>query len=414
MNILMIFMAMLLVAMSVEPVARRLHVPFTALLVLVGFAGSELIVAAGGDTGLRWRDFNYLILHVFVPILVFESAFNMQAGVLLRNLPVVLVLAIPAMLLAAGVTGLVVYFGIGYPQAFPLVAALLCGVIVSATDPVAVVALFRELGAPPRLAALLEGESLFNDATAVVLYSLLVAMAVNSEDAAGGGAATVTFLYMFGGGVLAGLAIGSLAALLSRLFSGAVSLASISLITACSAFYLAEHFLRVSGIVAVLCAGLLLGERYRREAGASEQHFSAQLWELGAYIANALLFLLLGVTVTVGMFSSHWLAMLLGIAGATVARAGVIYLLLPPVVRALPVKPLPASYRPVIMWGGLRGAVAAALALSLPTDIESWYTIQSIAYGVVLFTLFVQAPLMPRLVRRTLTAGRGRSGVTGG
>ena len=401
----MIFMAMLLLAMSVEPVARRLHIPFTALLVVVGFAGSELVVAAGGDTGLRWRDFNYLILHVFVPVLVFESAFNMQAGILLRNLPLVLVLAIPAMLLAAGVTGLVVYFGIGYPQAFPLVAALLCGVIVSATDPVAVVALFRELGAPPRLAALLEGESLFNDGIAVVVYSLLVAMAVNPDEAVGTGAVIITFFYMFVGGVLAGLAVGILAALLSRLFSGAVPLASISLITACSAFYLAEHFLHVSGIVAVLCAGLLLGERYRRGTGTSEQHFSARLWELGAYIANALLFLLLGVTVTLGMFSSQWFAMLLGIAGAIVARAGVIHLLLRPIARALPVEPLPASYRPVIMWGGLRGAVAAALALSLPTDIESWYTIQSIAYGVVLFTLFVQAPLMPRLVRRTLPVG---------
>jgi CPA1 family monovalent cation:H+ antiporter len=112
--------------------------------------------------------------------------------------------------------------------------------------------------------------------------------------------------------------------------------------------------------------------------------------------------LLVGVTITVGMFTSHWLAMLIGIAAATAARAGVIYLLLPATNWVLPGDKIPGSYRHVMMWGGLRGAVSLALALSLPLEIESWYSIQSIVYGVVLFTLFVQAPLMPPLVRKTV------------
>jgi CPA1 family monovalent cation:H+ antiporter len=236
MDTLMVFMAMLLVAMLAEPVARRMHLPFSVLLVFIGFVGSEVIVWMGMDTGLRWQQFNHLILHVFVPVLVFESAFNMRARVLLVNLPLVLVLAIPAMLLAAAITGVILYLGIGHPSGFPLIAALLCGTIVSATDPVAVVALFKQLGAPERLTALLEGESLFNDATAVVVFTLLVALAVTPGENMGAGAATLAFLHTFGGGVLAGLAVGALASLLYRWFREPVSHAVTSLVTAYSAF----------------------------------------------------------------------------------------------------------------------------------------------------------------------------------
>ena len=396
----MVFMAMLLVAMFAEPLARALRLPFSVLLVVIGFAGSELVVHLGMDTGLRWQQFNYLVLQVFVPVLVFESAFNMNARALLANLPLVLVLAIPAMLLAAAVTGALLYVGIGHPAGFPLLAALLCGAIVSATDPVAVVSLFKQLGAPERLTALLEGESLFNDATAVVVFSLLVALAAVPGEGFAAGRAISAFLYTFTGGILAGLIVGGLAWLLYRTFTEPVSHTVISLVAATTAFYLAEHWLHVSGIVAVLCAGLTLGECHRR--AAVPDHFTGEVWELGAYICNALVFLLVGVTITAAMFTSHWLAMLIGIAAATAARAVNIYLLLPLLSRALPGEAPAASYRHVMMWGGLRGAVSLALALSLPTAIEGWYSIQSIAYGIVLFTLFVQAPLMPPLVRRAL------------
>lgn len=399
MDTLLIIVAMLLLAVIAEPLARLLRLPFSALLVIIGFVGSELLVASGIDTGLRWQEFNYLILHVFVPILVFESAFNMKARVLLKNLVPILLLAIPLMLFAAGVTGAAVYYGIGHPSGFPWVAALLCGVILSATDPVAVVALFKQLGAPDRLTALLEGESLFNDATAIVIFTLLVAVATTGETIQVSTAA-LEFTYTFMGGVVAGTVCGVAGAALYRFFNTAILRALITIISAYLAFYLSEHVLHASGIVAVLLAGLLLGEYHRRQA--TEDVFAGELWELSAYCCNALLFLLAGVTITWQMFESHWLAMIIGIIAALVARGLVMYGLLPLSAHVLPGERIPGSYRTVMMWGGLRGAVSLALALSLPTTLDGWYSVQSIVYGVALFTLFVQAPLMPRLVNKAL------------
>ena len=399
MDIPLIFIGMLLLAVIAEPLARLLRLPFSALLVIIGFAGSELLTANGIDTGLRWQQFNFLILHVFVPILVFESAFNMKARVLLKNLTPVLLLAIPLMIVAASVTAAGVFFGMNHPAGFPWLAALLCGVILSATDPVAVVALFKQLGAPDDLTALLEGESLFNDATAIVLFSLLVAAATSSTEVQLSTAA-LTFSTTFFGGVAAGCLCGFCGAGLYKFFNTTALRALITAISGVSAFFLAERLLHVSSIVAVLLAGLILGEHHRRHAATDG--FAGELWGLGAYCCNALLFLLAGVTVTWHMFQSHWLAMLIGIAAAIGARVILIYGLLPIGSRVLPSGALPNSYQTVLMWGGLRGAVSLALALSLPTTLTGWYSVQSIVHGLVLFTLFVQAPLMPRLLKKTL------------
>lgn len=399
MNTLFIVIAMLLLAVVTEPLSRRLHLPFSALLVLIGYFGSELLVASGIDTGLRWHQFNYLILHVFVPILVFESAFNMKARVLLKNLLPVLLLAIPFMLVAAAITGAAVYYGIGHPTGFPWLAALLCGVILSATDPVAVVALFKQLGAPDRLTALLEGESLFNDTTAIVVFTLLVAIATTGEPFQMS-SAVLAFTYNLSLGILAGALCGAIGAVLYRFFNTAILRALITIISAYLTYYLSEHLFHSSGVVALLVAGLLLGEHHRRRTYTDG--FAGELWELSAYCCNALVFLLAGATITWIMFESHWLAMLIGVAAALLARGFIMYGVLPLSLLPLPTNQIPGPYRTVIMWGGLRGAVSLALALSLPTTLTGWYSVQSIVYGVVVFTLFIQAPLMPRLVNRVV------------
>ncbi len=399
---LMIFMAMLLIAMLVEPLSERLRFPFSALLVLVGFIGSEAIVAFGFDTGLRYETFNDLILHLFVPILVFESAFNIHAKSLFKNIIPILILAVPAMLLASVVTATIIYYGIGHPQHFPFAAALLAGILLSATDPVAVVALFKKLGAPERLNILLEGESLFNDATAVVMYSLVVTLALTPGAEFSVADASATFATSFFGGILVGAIVGGLASLIYRAFNHPMQHSVTSIITGLSAFYFSEHLLHVSGIVAILVAALILGETHRKYAPSSKDHLTTEIWELAAYISNAILFLLVGVTITWAMFEQQWLAMLIGIVAATIARLIVSYGLVPTLGLLPKTTSIPSCYKPVMMWGGLRGAIALALALSIPTEIESWFTIQSIAYGVVLFTLFIQAPLMPPLVQKTI------------
>lgn len=143
--------------------------PFPALLLLPGFAGSELLPALGQDTGLRAEGFHDLIFYVFLPVLLFAAAFSIDARALGRNLLPILVLALPVMLLSTLITAALVHYGIGHPQGFPWIPALLTGVLLSATDPAALTALLRALGVPERLVVLIEGESLFNDVLALSL-----------------------------------------------------------------------------------------------------------------------------------------------------------------------------------------------------------------------------------------------------
>lgn len=396
-----IFSALLLIAMLIEPLAKRLKLPFSSFLVVIGFVGSELIVAMGFDTGLRWDDFVGIILHLLVPIIIFESAFNANFKALYANLATILYLAIPCMLFAAGVTGYLLFLAIGDQVNFPLTSALLAGIILSATDPVAVVAIFKQLGAPARLNALLEGESLFNDVTAIVVFTLLIGMSLNTTEVTGTTEAIVFFLKSFAGGVVVGTVVGWIAKYLYRLCSNHFGHTLLGIIAAIFTFYIAEHLLHVSGVVAVLSAGLLLGEFYRSEEN-TDNKFAAEFWELNAYIANAILFILVGVTITVSMFTGQWYAMLLGIIAATIARGFVVYGLLPAFTLIPAIVKIDSNYKNVMMWGGLRGAVSLSLALSIPTEIEAWYTVQSIVYGVVVFTLFVQTPFINKLVVKTL------------
>lgn len=399
-EILLIFAAMLLIAVLAEPVATKLHLPFSALLVLLGFVGSEIVTGLGYDTGLRWDNFSHLILQILVPILVFEAAFNMNAKVLLKDIVPILFLAIPAMLIAVLLTGAVIFFGIGYPQSFPWLAALLAGTILATTDPAAVVAISKCLGVPERLTALLEGESLFNDANAIVLYFLFLGMLLAPNETLSISGAVLNFFYHFFGGLAIGLLCAALLWPLYRRIDKQLYRGIFSLIAAITSFYLADN-LHTSGIVAVLSAGLLLGECHRRHNG---QTFIRELWQLNAYIVSALIFLLAGATVTWLMFASNYLAMLIGIIAVVCARALIVYSLVPLLTLLPGTKPLPYSHKHIVMWGGQRGAVTLALALALPIELpgEIWFTIQSIAYGVVIFALFVQAPSMPPIIRKAL------------
>jgi CPA1 family monovalent cation:H+ antiporter len=382
---------LLLLAIVVQPLARKIHLPFTVTLVIAGFVASELLVMAGIDTGVRADSFHDLIFFVFLPVLVFESAYNTNAQLLWRNLFPILFLAIPLMLLSTLITAVLVYYAIGHPAGFPWIAALLTGALLSATDPVAVVALLRQMGVSERLAILMEGESLFNDATAIVIFSVFLAMATGMDNPVSVPDATLHFLRVFFGGILVGVGTGLLFTGLVRLLDEAVIRAVSTVISAYLAFIIAESLLHVSGVMAVLVTGLILGKTIRSAAKDTDSGFVQELWKFNSYVANALVFLLMGVTITLGMFEERWLAMLIGIAGILIARAAGIFTCVPLLNKTTPIEPIGRPYQVILFWGGLRGAVTLALALSLPTTLDYWWTIQSIAFGVVLFTLFVQA-----------------------
>ena len=398
MNLALFLLLLLALAVIVAPLAERVRLPVSSTYIVVGFAASEITVLLGWDTGLRWESFHTLIILVLLPALIFEAALHLEFGRLRRDLALVLVLAIPLMLVSTLVSGYLIYLGIGHESGFPLVAALFTGAILSATDPVAVLDLFKKLGAPPRLALLVDGESLFNDATAIVVAGLILSLALEGSTEGGALAGTVEFARVFFGGIAVGLVLGSALGWMYPRLRDWHARALVSLLAAYGSFLCAEE-LHVSGVMACLAAGLLFGERLRkgeRESGARVEG----IWEQNAYVANAMVFLLMGVTITIVMFQDRWLAMLVGIAAATVARAVVVYLGVPVVSALLPGEPVSAAYRHVMFWGGVRGAVTLVLALSIPLEVQWWFTAQSVAYGVVLFSLFVQVPTMPLVLRR--------------
>lgn len=395
-SIALYFMAMLLAALVLEPLAKRLHLPMSAALFAGGFAGSQFIVSMGMDTGLRWYHFHDLVFYVFLPVLIFESASGMDARLLLRNLVPILLLALPLLLLSALLTAALLFFGIGHPSGFPWLSALVCGVILSATDPVAVSELSKRLPIPGRLLTLMEGESLLNDATTVVLFMLLISAATTHTADIELSATAMNFLRLALGGLGTGLVLGLLAFWLIRWLDRAMI---ISLLAAYASYLIAETLLGVSGVMATLACGLLLSQALRKTR--PEQLLILEGWwtQLG-WLANSSLFLLAGATVTLLMFEERWLAMLLGIAAVLVTRALGVWTAAG-ITALLPgQQTLSNGYRVIMSAGGLRGTVTLALALSLPIELEGWWTVQSIAYGVVLFSLFVQAPLIEPLLNR--------------
>jgi len=389
-------MAMLMAALLLEPLARLLRLPLSAALVAGGFAGSQLMVGSGLDTGLRWYHFHDLVFYVFLPALIFESAISLNGRLLLRNLAPIILLALPLLLLSAGITAALLYLGIGHPQGFPWITALVCGTLLAATDPVAVTELAKRLPLPQRLLTLMEGESLLNDATTVVLFMLLLGSTAASSPAASWQTASLEFGRLALGGLAVGLFTGALAGWLIRWLNQAVI---ISLLTAYAAYLLAETQFGVSGVMASLASGLWLG-RLLQKKNDDYARLIGDWWANLGWIANSSLFLLAGATITLAMFEARWLAMLIGIGAALSTRVLAVWLVAGLVAVTPRQQAISNAYRLLMAFGGLRGAVTLALALSLPLELEVWWTAQSIAYGVVLFSLFIQAPLIEPLVKR--------------
>ncbi|MFV9616803.1 MAG: cation:proton antiporter, partial [Gammaproteobacteria bacterium] len=389
--------------------------PLASILVLLGFITSELVVYAGIDTGIRADNFQSIIFYVFIPVLVFESAYNIDKQQLKDNLLVILFLAVIAMLLTCLIAAVLLFYGIAHDTGFPWLAALITGAILAATDPVAVVDKLREMKAPKRISVLLEGESLFNDAAAIVLFGLFLSMATATDSIASIYTintmlnVTLRFLLIFFGGALIGLFVGLLFGCLQNRVKQPVLTGVMSLIVAYGSYMLAEYFM-VSGIMSTLLAALSFSMLTEGEDKLADgQKTSSQLvitgnkylWSILSHVANVSVFLIVGAVITLEMFEQRWLAMLIAIVSLLIARAISVYgvLLFFAFFKKLKV---PFLSQTVMVWGGLRGAVTLALALSLPTSLDYWWTIQSIAFGVVMFSLFVQAPTMSLLVNRLL------------
>jgi len=381
-----LILELLLIVSIVAVVVRRFRIPYTVGLVLAGLALSL-------RPPIQLELTPELILAILLPPLLFEAAFHLNIDHLRRNVGTILLLAIPGVILTMLITGGIVSFGGG----LPLDAALVFGALIAATDPVSVVGIFRRIGAPKRLEVLLEGESLFNDGTAIVLFGIaLGALGTGQPDVVQG---AIDFIIVGGGGVLVGLVLGVLAIpLLARIDDHLVE-TTLTTVLAFGSYLVAEQLqvsgVHLSGVLAVVTAGLIAGNVGRREMSPTTRIAVLNFWEYVAFLANSVIFLVIGLQVDLSGLVSNWQPILWAIVGVLVSRAAGIYAL------SRLGRPIPPTWRHVMWWGGLRGAIALALALSVPLSMgEERSTLLHMAFGVVLFTLLIQGLSMEGLVKR--------------
>ncbi|MDA0306768.1 MAG: sodium:proton antiporter [Proteobacteria bacterium] len=395
-----IIVGLLLVAGIVRAFTKRVKLPFTVVLVLVGIALRQL--ADHGPALFRPIAEHALspdvILFVFLPTLVFESAFNLDARQLKQNLLPVLMLAIPGLALSTAIIGTLLWWA----TPFDLPASLLLGSILSATDPVAVIALFRHLGVPMRLTTLVEGESLFNDATAIVAARILMSVVAGGyfltpETALG---SAVEFFTVFLGGALIGWVLAVVFGwVLGRVDSDPFIETLLTTILAYLSFLVAEKGFHLSGVMATVTAGLTMGNWGRAKISGSVAGFLEHFWEYLAFMANALIFLFVGLRVNLGALYGSLDILVWVIAAMLLSRAAVVFGLVPLVGKLPGSLPVGRPYQAVMYWGGLRGAIALAIVLSLE-EFPHKETFVALVMGAVLFTLLVQGLSIETLVHR--------------
>lgn len=385
---------LLLAASAIALVAKRLRVPYTVALVLGGLLLSML----------RWQHLSPLspgqrpnwltpdvILILFLPALVFEGSVKLNVRDLLRDSVPLLLLANLGVLLATLVTGYLLHWTIG----LPLIVALLFGAIISATDPISVLAIFKDLRMDHRLSVIIEGESVLNDGTAVVLFQVILAGLIAGHLSFARGAGQ--FLIVVAGGAALGLFLGYVASRIAQKIDDPQVEITLTTVVAYGSYLLAYR-LHLSGIIATACAGLIVGNLGSGNGMSGRTRTALEsFWEYLAFVMNSLVFLLIGLEVHIDALAHSWGGILLAIAAVLIARAASVYLLVP--ASNLFAERISARWQHVLVWGGLRGALALALALSLDSTIPSRDKVLDLTFGVVVFSILVQGLTIKALLR---------------
>jgi len=377
---------LLLIAAIVAMLTRRIRLPYSVGLVAAG------IILAFLPFAPRVSLTKDLIFTTLLPPLLFEAAFHIPWNQLRRDFSVIVVLASLGVVLSACVTAT----GMHYLAHWQWLGALAFGVLIAATDPVSVIAIFKEAKAQGRLLVLIEAESLFNDGTAAVALGVVMALAAGQEITSLG--ITLMLLKTIGGGIVCGAAVAVGALLLSGRTDDHLVEITFTTVAAYGAFLLAEHF-GMSGVLATITAGLIMGN-FKSLITISDRGKEAvhAFWEYAAFVANSLIFLLIGMHEAHQNFVAIWIPAGTAIALVTLGRAAAIYPCC--LIFSRTSLRIAMKHQHVLFWGGLRGALALALALGLPPGIAQREEIITISFAVVAFSVFVQGLTITPLLHR--------------
>ncbi|MEO8335540.1 MAG: sodium:proton antiporter [bacterium] len=378
------------IATVVAIASRRLRVPYTTSLLIAGIGLGAMHVASLPHLT---RD---LLFEVFLPGLLFEAAYHLEVHELRENSWTISLMAVPGVALAIALTASLLYGAAiltGVHLAWQTV--FLFGGVIAATDPVAVTALFRQLGAPRRLHVLVESESLVNDGTSIVFLTLMLAFFAGEATSAG--ALAVDFMRIAIGGAVIGGAIGwGVSHVRTRVDDAAIEI-TLTTIAAYGSFIVAEQ-LHCSGVIATVAAGVACGNAGRHHPMTANTRTAVNsFWEWLAFALNSGVFLLLGAQLSIELLLANWFLILLAAVATLMARAIVVGLVGSLISRTK--ERLPAAWLMIMTWGGLRGALSLVLALALPDTAEGRALIIVMTAGTVTLSLVGQGATMPALMR---------------
>lgn len=387
-------------------ISKKIDFPYTIGLLIagitIGYLATKFAVLAPMQ---EIRLSPEIILFVILPTLLFDAAINIDSRLLFRNMAPILTLATLGLILSM----LIIGFGMSLMTPLNLGTALIFGALISATDPVAVIALFKELGVSEKLSTLVDGESLFNDATAIVVFHILLVSLAGGVSLS---SAIIiqglgNFAMVFCGGVAVGLLLGAIFYQIIVLAKGNHQVqTALTTVLAYTAFIASDHLLQVSGVMAVVTAGVFISWVARKSFDEFMRKYIRELWEYMAFIANSLIFLLLGLTEyklfeDIGRYNSIGKYILIAFLLTIVARALVVFGLVPITNRLSSQNHIKADHKKIMFWGGLRGAIPLALALGLPEDFGHRAFIIDLTLGTVLLSLLIQGTTIKPLLNWT-------------
>ncbi len=381
----------LLIGAVVAIIARRLKVPYTVGLVVAG------IVIAFLPLGFELQFSKELLFKILLPPLIFEAALYIHWKELKSDLLPVVTFASVGVLLSAGITASIMHFVVGWE--WPMAA--LFGVLIAATDPVSVIATFKESKVEGRLRLLVEAESLFNDSTAAVAFAIALAFAMGQTLTVG--AASLAMVLSVAGGIAAGLIVGwGCLFIAGRTTDHLVELA-LTTIAAFGSFWIAEQFayegVHFSGVLATMTAGVLVGNTNQLGFITEKGEESIEdFWEFAAFVVNSIVFVILGISEAGQDLLASLGTIAIAVVAVIFARAVAIY----PIsgIFSMTKWKIERAHQHILFWGGLRGALALALALGIPESVPYRSEILTVTFGVVAFSVFAQGLTMTPLLSR--------------